>query len=239
MALMVNSIVNNRWNALRTWWWPGHCLLCRTHTYAGRELCDGCHADLPWIRVACPRCAAPLAAASAGRACGKCQRKAPPFDRARAALQYQAPVDRMILNLKYHRRLELARTLGELLATHIDNAGESPDVIVPVPLHPTRARERGYNQSLEIARVIAQRLRLPLVASAARRVRATAAQTALPLKQRARNVRNAFVVDADLKGKHVAVVDDVMTSGHTVSALAKALRRAGAKEISIWVVARA
>lgn len=145
----------------------------------------------------------------------------------------------MILDLKYHHRLELARTLGRLFAERLRKLSKPPDAIVPVPLHPSRLRQRGYNQSLEIARVVAKRLDLPIVTRGAKRVRATAAQTTLPLKQRARNVRNAFAVNGDLKGKHVAIVDDVMTSGHTVGALAKALRRAGAKEISVWVVARA
>jgi ComF family protein len=148
-------------------------------------------------------------------------------------------VDRLIVNLKYHHRLELARTLGRLLAEPLRQLADLPDAIIPVPLHPSRLRQRGYNQSLEIARVVANRLDLPVITRAARRMRATAAQTALPLKQRARNVRNAFAANGDVAGKHVAIVDDVMTSGHTVSALAKALRRAGAKEISVWVVARA
>jgi ComF family protein len=112
--------------------------------------------------------------------------------------------------------------------------------VLPVPLHSARLRERGYNQALEIARVLARRLKLPLATDAVRRTRATATQTTLPRTQRARNVRNAFAVRTDeLNGKHVAIVDDVMTSGHTIDALAKVLRRAGAKEISVWIIARA
>ncbi len=233
-------MVNGRWHALRSWLWPGHCLLCRARAPADEELCEGCRAQLPWITAACPRCAAPLPQGSAAVLCGSCQRKKrPAFNRACAALHYTPPVDRLIVNLKYRHRLELARTLGRLLAESLRQLADRPDVIVPVPLHPSRLRQRGYNQSLEIARVIAKRLDLPVVTRGARRVRATATQTALPLKERARNVRNAFAVNGDLEGKHVAIVDDVMTSGHTVSALAKALRRAGAKEISVWVVARA
>ena len=233
-------MVNQRWNAIVTWLWPGRCPLCRGRSGTRSDLCHGCHSALPWLHTACQRCAAPLA--SSARTCGQCQRKPPPFDRACAAVRYEKPVDRLVLNLKYHRRLEFARTLGELLATRLQ-AMASPDAmvdfIVPVPLHAARLRERGYNQSLEIARVVARQLGAPIAARAARRVRATAAQTALPLKQRARNVRNAFAVDRSLRGKRVAIVDDVMTSGHTVGALAKALRRAGAKEIAVWVVARA
>jgi ComF family protein len=231
-------MVNQRWNAIVDWLWPGRCPLCRGRSRRGGDLCHGCHGALPWLHTACQRCAAPLA--SAARVCGQCQRKPPPFDRAYAAVKYEKPVDRLVLNLKYHRRLDLARTLGELLATCLQGRADAMvDFIVPVPLHTSRLRERGYNQSLEIARVVARRLGAPMAPRAARRVRATAAQTALPLTQRARNVRNAFAVDGSLRGKRVAIVDDVMTSSHTVGALAKALRRAGVKQISVWVVARA
>jgi ComF family protein len=177
-------------------------------------------------------------AAAAAVPCGACQQKPPTFDRAIAALRYDAPVDRLIVNLKYNGRLNLARALATLLADRIAPA-DAPDVIVPVPLHRSRLRERGYNQSQELARVLAQRLARPLAPRLATRVRATPTQTSLPLEQRARNVRNAFAVTDDIDGLRVAIVDDVMTSGHTVNALAKAMRRAGAKEVCVWVVARA
>jgi ComF family protein len=230
-------MVNGRWRALGSWLWPGTCLLCRAAIDAGGNFCAGCRADLPWISTACPRCAMP--SASSAVACGACQRKKPASDQAYAALRYTAPVDRLIVGLKYNRRFDLAQALGDLLSTRLQRLHERPDIILPVPLHSARLRERGYNQALEIARVVAKRLDIPLHAHAARRTRATATQTALPLKQRAGNVRNAFTVSAELAGQHVAVVDDVMTSGHTVNALAKALRRAGVKKVSVWVVARA
>ena len=230
-------MVNGRWRAIASWLWPGHCVLCRAVIGAGDDLCAGCRTDLPWTTTACPSCAAP--SASSRSACGACQRKRPAFDHAQAAFRYRAPVDRLIAGLKYHRRLDLARALGELLAEKLQRTAR-PKLVIPVPLHSSRLRERGYNQSLEVARVVAARLRVPLNADVARRTRATATQTALPLKQRARNVRNSFSVVAEaVAGKHVAVVDDVMTSGHTLNALAKALRRAGASKVSVWVVARA
>jgi ComF family protein len=163
------------------------------------------------------------------------------MDYAHAALRYAEPVNRLIVGLKYRRRLDIARALADLLAEKLRTVRRRPDVILPVPLHAARLRERGYNQAHEIARLLAQRLSVPLVADAARRIKATATQTTLPRAQRARNVRNAFAIKKfhRLRDKHVAIVDDVMTTGHTVDALAKTLRRAGAKEISVWVVARA
>ncbi|MEK7191520.1 MAG: ComF family protein, partial [Pseudomonadota bacterium] len=149
-------------------------------------------------------------------------------------------VDRLIQNLKYHRQLSLARILGNLLAKHLDtNTAIRPDALVPVPLHPARLRERGYNQSLELARVVARRFDLPLTTHAVKRVRATPPQTMLTSNERRRNVRNAFHTTVDFSGKRIAIVDDVMTSGHTVNALAKCLRRAGATNVVVWVVARA
>lgn len=112
-------------------------------------------------------------------------------------------------------------------------------MLVPVPLHRARLRERGYNQSLELARVVARHFGLPLAMHAVRRVRATTPQTTLTSNERRRNVRNAFHATVDFSGKRVVIVDDVMTSGHTVNALARCLRRAGAVSIVVWVTARA
>jgi ComF family protein len=162
------------------------------------------------------------------------------FDAAQALFLYQPPVDRLIQNLKYHRQLSLARVLGNLLAKHLDaNMTIRPDILVPVPLHPARLRERGYNQSLELARIVARRFDLPLTTHAVKRVRATPPQTTLTSSERRRNVRNAFHTVSNFSGKRVAIIDDVMTSGHTANALAKCLRRAGAINVMVWVVARA
>ncbi|MBI3571000.1 MAG: ComF family protein [Gammaproteobacteria bacterium] len=212
-------------------------MLCTARVPVGQPLCAGCAAALPRITIACPRCAAPLAETSTA-ACGACQQHRLHFDATQALFHYQPPVDRLIQNLKYHRQLSLARVLGNLLAEHLDT-NTAPDMLVPVPLHPARLRERGYNQSLELARVVARRFGLPLATHAVRRVRATPPQTTLTSSERRRNVRNVFHTTADFSGKRVAIVDDVMTSGHTVNALAKCLRRAGAINIVVWVVARA
>ncbi len=232
--------VYNRLRNIQDWLFPGNCLLCRARLPAGEDLCPSCAASLPRSDAACPRCAAPLAAEVAGN-CGACQQRPPAFDAAEAAFRYAAPVDRLIQDLKYHRRLALARVLGHRLAGHlVARAVALPDMIVPVPLHPARLRERGYNQSLELARVVARQLNVPLAAhGAVERVRATASQTRLAPEARARNVRNAFRVPGDFSDMRVALVDDVMTSGHTATALAKSLKRAGAGGVSVWVVARA
>jgi len=171
--------------------------------------------------------------------CGACQQTEPAFHATRAVFRYEQPVDSLLHRLKYHGRLDLARVLGNLVAAELTSHEIATDVLVPVPLDRSRLRERGYNQSLELARPIARRLELPLDAFGVARNRATRPQTELSRAERRKNVRGAFSVTADFSGKNGAIVDDVMTSGATVDALAAALRQAGARRVEVWVVARA
>jgi ComF family protein len=154
-----------------------------------------------------------------------------------AAFSYKFPLDKLIQALKYRERLILVNFLADALTRRITTR---PDCIVALPLHPTRLRERGFNQSLLLARQISRRLGIPLLADACERVRNTPPQSSLPWKERDKNMRLAFACKpgADMRGKHVAVVDDVMTTGASVGELARALKQAGAKEVSAWVVAR-
>lgn len=208
------------------------CLLCGAMSRHG-AWCAACDASLPVLSAAhCPGCALP---APAGTTCGSCLKEPPLFDRTVAAYAYGFPLDKMLQALKFHEHLYLAPALADKLAARIT---ERPDCIVPMPLHPQRLKERGHNQSLEIARSIARQLDIPLLVSACQRVRDTPPQSSLKWKARSKNMRKAFQASADLTGQHVAMVDDVMTSGASFNALAQALRRAGAREVSAWVVAR-
>jgi len=148
-------------------------------------------------------------------------------------------VDYFIRRLKFHQDLPMARLLGQSLAASVAAARFRPDAIVPVPLHPRRLRRRGFNQSVEIARPLADRIRAPLIVDGVDRVRDTPNQAGLNRRERRRNLLNAFDVTADLREMNVAIVDDVMTTGETVRQLARALRKAGAGSIAVWVVARA
>jgi len=171
--------------------------------------------------------------------CGRCQTEAPAYTACSALFRYAFPIDRLIQGFKYHSQLHHARVLGELLAAQLASRATRPECILPVPLHASRLRERGYNQSLELARVLSRQLDVELDYRSLLRTRATAPQTGLPLDQRARNVRQAFALAPGFNARHVAIVDDVMTSGHTADAVAKCLRRAGVEEVEVWVVARA
>lgn len=218
---------------------PPTCLLCGQPGLSGLDLCAGCHRDLPHNRPACRRCAAPLPEPTAAL-CGQCLQVPPPFDRALALLRYSSPTPHWIQALKFNGRLEYARLLGELLAEVVGTELLiAPDVILPVPLHPARQRRRGFNQALELARPVARHLGLPIDTRHCRRQRATAAQAELGARERRRNVRNAFRIDEGLQAKRVAIVDDVVTTGHTVGELARALRRQGVQFIEVWSAARA
>jgi ComF family protein len=210
------------------------CLLCGTSATAD-GLCGDCRKVLPQLpQERCPTCASP---APGSQTCGRCLAHPPALDRVEAALAYAFPVDGLVQSLKYRHHLAAATALGELLAEAVAGS-PMPEVLVPVPLGKQRLRERGFNQSLEIARVAARRLELAVDASALRRVRDTPAQVSLAFDARAKNVRGAFVCDAALAGARVALVDDVLTTGASLDECAKALRKAGASEVLGWVAAR-
>ena len=152
---------------------PPTCLLCGAAGAAGLDLCAGCLRDLPRNRTACPRCATPLPLGGTG-ACARCRAQPPDFDRAFVPFRYQPPVDFLITRLKFGGRLTCARLLGELFAAALaERSDPLPDCIAPVPLHPRRLRERGFNQALELARAAARRCGIPLWINGLRRVRHT------------------------------------------------------------------
>ena len=215
---------------------PQRCELCAASSGA-QLLCAGCLRSLPRLGPTCPVCALPT---TAGEVCGHCLASPPPFDATVAAFTYAFPVDRLLHAFKYHGRLALAEWgANAILGERGRHSGAYlPDRVVALPLAPERQRERGYNQAFEIARAIAQTLRLPLLRKGVNRVRAALPQTELPWGERARNVRGAFACDIDLAGLSVAVVDDVMTTGASLAEFAKTLRKAGAARVQNWVVAR-
>jgi len=170
--------------------------------------------------------------------CGACLAHPPAYERTLAALTYRYPVDRLIPALKYQGRLALAPALGACLAARLGDAPR-PDLLVPMPLHPARLRERGFNHASELARVVAHRLELVLETRLCRRTRDTPPQQGLKRDARRRNVRGAFSCVRPVAGLHIALLDDVMTSGTSLDELAASLKQAGAREVSNWVLARA
>ncbi len=217
---------------------PPRCLLCGNPGAGGRDLCAGCRADLQRNRPCCTRCALPLE--SAGDLCGRCLRRTPPFDATWAPWRYGHPLDLLEARFKFHGDLAAGRVLAELLAeAAAADPPARPELVVCVPLHRQRLRERGYNQALELARPFARALGLPFAADVLVRTRATAAQTGLAAGARRRNLRDAFAIAAgrDLPA-HVAVFDDVMTTGSTLAECARVLRLAGVQRVDAWALAR-
>lgn len=198
--------------------------------------CAPCRADLPRLPdERCPVCALP---ARGHAICGECLRRMPAFDHTVAACEFAYPVDALVRSMKYARRTDLARALGSLLGTAV--AMEAPpDIVIPVPLSRARLRERGFNQSLEIARHLPRHLAARIDDTVLDRARDTAPQAKLEWAARRANVRRAFLAHGRLSGQDVAVVDDVMTTGATADAAAAALKAAGAGTVRVWVVARA
>ncbi|CAK0741880.1 competence protein ComFC [Gammaproteobacteria bacterium] len=240
-SLGLGGIVHHWTNFVHETLFPPVCVLCGGRG-EGLDLCPGCRADLPWTETVCLRCGLPLSVLfPVSNLCGRCQQRPPSYDRMFAAFSYEPPVDHLIVNLKFYGHLAHARLLGELLADYL-TAREAPlpELILPVPLHPTRLRARGYNQALELARPVARRLGLSIAPTLCRRVRATAAQSLIGAKMRQSNVHGAFAVAGRerIAGRRVAIFDDVVTTGNTVEAFAQVLRQAEAREIEVWTVAR-
>ena len=217
--------------------WPAQCLVCGEASQSDpHALCLACARTLPWNSSACLRCGLPLPLPAA--ACGHCQRRPPPLTDTRAVFRYEAPLDRLLPRLKFHRDLAAGRLCGELMAEAL-SAAERPQALIPLPLHRKRLRSRGFDQTLELARPLARSLDLPLLDDALLRTRETAPQSRLDAAARRRNLRRAFAVrpGAGLPA-HVALVDDVMTTGATLHAAADALLRAGVTRVDAWVCAR-
>lgn len=235
--------------AIRTTFWhevlggllPAQCALCAGSCRG--VVCSPCRQQyLEQTRRRCRQCANPLA--DVAQLCGRCLRRPPAYDATWTAVDYAAPVDQLLLQLKFGARLALAPLFAQLLAQAVAAAPqwEAPQLLCPVPLGPARLVERGYNQALEIARPLARQLGIALQPRLALRVRETRAQSGVAPRERRANLAHAFIVEpayaAQLARCHVGIVDDVMSSGHTVHALAAALKRAGARKVTVLVAAR-
>jgi ComF family protein len=188
----------------------------------------------------CPRCAIPLTAdQTPGILCGNCSRRPPPYASCHTTFVYRGQLPALVAGAKFRGRLNHARLLGLCLARSLSERDvEMPGLIVPVPLHPQRMRERGYNQALEIARAPARKLGIPVDPRVCIRTRSITPQEGLEKRERRRNVRGAFAVSGELPARHVAVLDDVVTTGSTAAEVARVLLDAGAERVDLWAVAR-
>ncbi|WP_170799549.1 ComF family protein [Stutzerimonas stutzeri] len=218
-----------------------HCLLCDERC-EGQPLCSPCEADLPWLDGRCTVCAVPLP--SRGLVCGECLKRPPSYDHVEVPWRFAFPVDALITRFKHQARWPYGRLLGERLAHHLEHAFADglprPDLLLPVPLARRRLRQRGFNQAQMLADWLSRPLGIATDARVLDRVLDTLAQQQLDAAARCRNLRQAFAIatGADVKGRHLALVDDVLTTGATAEALARLLKRAGAERVDVYCLAR-
>ena len=201
-------------------------------------MCQECISELPYKNQSCSRCAIPLESSNSP-VCGHCLTKPPSYDVLLSPFEYHFPLDKLITELKFRQKLYHAHTLGHLFSQYIQSkATPLPECIIPVPLHPKRLQQRGYNQSLEIARVVSKKLKIPIDRKLCERIKNTDPQSGLDAKSRQQNIKNAFKVKRHHHYNHVAILDDVVTTGYTVEAVAEMLRQQNIKVIQVWSIAR-
>jgi len=227
--------------------WSSACELCGNSTRNSVSLCAACEKDLPFLLDVCKHCGIELQGPDGKTVCGQCLQKLPYVDYTISLFHYETPVDYMISELKYRQALSYASILGSLLLKKINNqkvTGSYPDVLLPVPLHLKRLKKRGFNQSLEIAKVLSKGLNIPINTSLVKRVINTQAQMDLNAQQRRKNIQGCFKIEtkankSDQLVEHIVIVDDVVTTASTVNELAKLLKDHGVKTVGVWSVARA
>jgi ComF family protein len=201
-----------------------------------------CETELPWLDDQCHTCALPLPAT--GLTCGQCLKQPPAFERVAAPWTYSFPVDSLITRFKHSAKWPLGRLLAELLAQFLqhrfDEDLDRPDALIPVPLAPKRLRQRGFNQAVMLARWLSAGLDIPCDETLLVRTQDTSAQQDLNADARKKNLRHAFALapEASAKGRHFALVDDVLTTGATAQALARLLMAAGATRVDVYCLAR-
>jgi ComF family protein len=214
---------------------PPRCLVCAEHGHEARELCRACYVALPRNLACCGRCALPLP--SPVPECDRCQVESRPWGDLWVPFEYGWPLDSLEARFKFGGGLAAGRVLAD---AWIDEGPPPslPELLLPVPLHVRRLRSRGYNQALELARPLGRRYRIPVAHDVLYRARSTEAQSELDAAARLGNVRGAFAVRRVPSQKHVAIVDDIMTTGATLVECTKALLAVGVERVDVWALAR-
>lgn len=219
----------------------GLCFLCGdTLQLSDHSLCTFCRQDLPIIRNACLMCGIPM---PAGELCAHCiQERKPVINHTYCPFRYAYPVSKLIQDMKFHSRLDLVSFFAQYLAENfLQKITERPQCLIPIPLHSSRLRVRGYNQSLELAKHLSQILNIPVDNKSFVRTRKTRIQSELLAKQRKRNIKGAFAKNRTVLPtyNHIAIIDDVVTTGATVDEMARLIKKFGVERVDVWACARA
>ena len=226
--------IEHHLNTFSHWLLPQSCFLCGDTST--KPVCMACLADLPYQVSACRRCGKDLKEIGV---CSQCQKKPPPYTHVQAIFSYIYPLNKLIPAAKYNQNLAVLNLLGNLMAQHL-TIEPCPDVLIPIPLHPKRLRQRGYNQSLELAKCITRHTGIMVNYTSCRRIKNTPPQASLKdATQRQANIQGAFqVLWTKPNWQHIVLIDDVMTTGGTVQELTNEFLKAGIQRIDVWCCAR-
>jgi len=236
MVRNFSGILTHRLAELYSKLLPIPCFLCGDFS-PHEVLCTACAEDLPWLGKCCQQCAIPL---NESGICGQCLQQPPPQQSTVALFRYEEPVNHCIAAFKFHQQLAFTQLFAGLLADKIRKRQQPlPEILMPIPLHPSRLRERGYNQSAQLADALSKKLGVATDKHVLIRQRNTSPQSGLSGKQRKRNLKQAFAVAKALPYKHVALIDDVYTTGLTVAEASRCLMQNGVEKVEVWTIARA
>ncbi|MCB2427640.1 ComF family protein [Methylophaga pinxianii] len=236
MARNFGAVLTHRLAELYSKLLPIPCFLCGEFSFQD-ALCKACTEELPWLGAHCRQCAMPL---NVSGICGQCLQHPPPQQASLALFRYETPINHCIAAFKFHQQLVFTHLFAKLLVDKIEQRQQPlPEVIIPIPLHSSRLRQRGYNQSAQLADNLAKRLGVTADKYSLIRQRNTSPQAGLSRKQRKRNLKQAFAVIKPLPYKRVALIDDVYTTGHTVAEASRCLQQNGVEEVEVWTIARA
>lgn len=244
---MYKMSTRNYLSKLTALFFPSQCLLCAC-SLKGDLLCTNCQYDLPhtYGQLLCQQCG--LRIESLSDFCGHCLHHPPAFSRSFIPFSYQHPLDHLIHKFKYRRSLTCGKLLGQLLAEYLHHYAQehpdwqTPDLIIPTPMHWLRRWQRGFNQAEMLGHYVARAMQIPLATHIVRRIHKTPTQKGLARAERQRNLRNAFAINAKnrvhIAHKRIAIIDDVVTTTATTRELSHLLIKAGAQDVQVWALAR-
>ncbi|MFN3235380.1 MAG: ComF family protein [Gammaproteobacteria bacterium] len=215
---------------------PYCCIFCGSLDGHQRQVCDICHANLPWLTCVCQRCHQPLHKDQS--LCGNCLKHHAYYDQITAVFEYLEPIVGAIHALKFGGKRQVARALATLFKEQYPDI-LLPDILIPMPLHPKRHSQRSFNQAIEIAKPLRRLYKIPIARKWVVRIKHTKPQAQCQAKQRRENVKDAFKVIKPVQDKHIVIIDDIVTTGSTVNELAKTLKKAGARRVDVWCLSRA
>jgi len=214
------------------------CVLCAQKADLPVELCTPCKAVLLDESNRCQRCGVGMPYGSGS--CGRCQHRPPEYDHCEAVLGYTLEAGQLIRQLKYNQKTSISQVMAYLLAEHLQKHREVlPEAIIPVPIHRNRLYRRGFNQTMEIAKYLGQFLDVPVDYKSCQRTKQVESQTQLGMSARRNNVKGVFRLIRPIEYQHVAILDDVVTTGATVEELTHVLKEAGVKNVEVWCCVRA